>query len=208
MIRNGFQFLMVILLVSACGSQESMPQSKGFNFFKTANADVEIASVDCPVGLLNGKTLDEEFGPGTQQITRCLEKREDVKVLYQINKACRDEACSRPYALGNIRNAINDYKITHGMALGKGFDIVAIVHSGGAPLVLDNNSSTPSSITNPFQDQMQALLDAGVKVYFCQNTARSKGIVTNQLIPGIKYITAGVTAIADFQLLGYAYVQP
>ena len=63
----------------------------------------------------------------------------------------------------------------------------------------------------------------GEKFYFCQNTTR--GFMRNgtlptvaettdmtgakgQLIDGVEYVTAGVTAIADFQSQGYKYVQP
>jgi intracellular sulfur oxidation DsrE/DsrF family protein len=34
------------------------------------------------------------------------------------------------------------------------------------------------------------------------------GGATEALIDGVEYTTAGVTAIADFQELGYRYVQP
>ena len=46
---------------------------------------------DCPVEVLPGSpgtpenTLNEEFGPGTQELTTCLENREDVKIVMQLN---------------------------------------------------------------------------------------------------------------------------
>jgi len=55
---------------------------------------------------------------------------------------------------------------------------------------------------------MEGLIANGIKVVFCQNTARSKGVTTDQLIPGVGDVTAGVSAIVDFQALGYRYVQP
>ncbi len=162
---------------------------------------------ECPVGLLNGMTLDDEFGAGTSDLTRCIKKRDRVKVVYQINTECKDSNCTKPYAIGNINNAIKDYEITHGMSKDE-YEIVAIVHSGGWPLILDNTSANPHARTNSFQAQMEALIANGVKVVFCQNTARSKDVVTDQLILGVEYVTAGVTAIADYQALGYSYVQP
>jgi len=150
---------------------------------------------------------------GTAALTRCITKRDQVKVVYQINKECKNTGCTKPYAIGNIINAINDYEITHDMS-GDDYDIVAVVHSGGWPLILNNDSglNNSGSITsnrrsNYFQSEMGALIAKGVKVVFCQNTARSKGVGTEQLIPGVEYITAGVTAIADYQALGYSYVQ-
>ena len=159
------------------------------------------------MGLVSGLTLDDEFGPGTTEITRCLHHKM-IKVVYQINKTCRDVTCSKPYALGNIQNAIKDYEITHGLILGKNFEIVAVAHSGGYGLMTANDAQEAFSEENPFQAQEESLLAQGVKIYFCQNTSRSKGIVTANLIPGIKYVTSGVTAISDFQLMGYAYLQP
>lgn len=161
----------------------------------------------CPVGLVSGKTLDEEFGPGTAEITRCLEK-DEVKVVYGINKTCANEACTRAYALGNIQNAIKDYEITHGMSVGSDYKIIAVVYSGGYQLVVSNNAAVPFKEENPFQTQVEELMAQGVEFYFCQNAARSNGVVTANLIPGIKFATAGVTAIADFQKMGYSYVSP
>jgi intracellular sulfur oxidation DsrE/DsrF family protein len=48
----------------------------------------------------------------------------------------------------------------------------------------------------------------GVKFYFCQNTARSMKVSTDQLIPGVEYVTAGISALADFQSNGWTNVQP
>ena len=165
-------------------------------------------SQPCPVGSVSGLTLDEEFGPGTSDITRCIVKRDEVKVVFQVNQLCGNSACTRAYALHNIINALDDYEITHGMKIGKDFRIAAVVHNNTYPLILDNFSANPNVKENPFQADMQKLLDRGVEVYFCQNTARSNGVTTDQLIPGVQYVTSGVTAIADFQQIGWAYVQP
>ena len=197
----------------------------GFSGMATAGGNNE-----CPVGLVNGLELDEEFGLGTEELTRCLERRHKVKVVMQINKFCSDavpnEECTRPYALGNIRNMIKDYEITHGMIQGLDYEIVAVVHSGGGKLVLkgvgDNNGNGVDD-RNQFEDVVRGLIADGVKFYFCQNTTRSyvnQGILplpdpsdltggaTGELIEDVEYTTAGVTAIADFQREGYAYVQP
>jgi intracellular sulfur oxidation DsrE/DsrF family protein len=189
----------------------------------------EASNTTCPVGLVNGLSLDDEFGPGTGDLTRCLERRHNVKVVMQINKFCRDAvsnaACTRAYALGNIRNMIKDYEITHGMVRGRDYEIVAVVHSGGGGLVL-NDSGTDgngNAVTgrNQFQGEVEDLIAAGVKFYFCQNTTRgfirnntlpdateTTGGATAELIDGVMYTTAGVTSIAEFQQRGYEYVQP
>ena len=205
----------------------------------------------CPVGVLDGSpgdatdTLDLEFGPGTSELTRCLERRHNVKVVIQVNQFCRDTwnkagdrvrkitDCDpgRAYALGNIKNMLNDYEITHGMRPGKDFEVVAVVHSGGGDLVLqdgytfDDTVGNPPkgdvTISNPFQGDVEGLMDRGVRFLFCQNTTRGfisngklpslqdgEGSATDALIPGVEYTTAGVTAIADLQRQGYMAVQP
>ena len=153
----------------------------------------------CPVGLVSGLTLDQEFGPGTAAVTRCLKNREKVKVVYNANKPCSGPNCSRPFALGNIMNAINDYEITHGMKPGKDYEIIAVFYAGGSDLVLKGNQ---------YEGLLIDLMNRGVKAYFCQNTARNKGIVLADLVEGVKFVTSGVTAVADYQLSGYAVVTP
>ena len=76
---------------------------------------------------------------------------------------------------------------------------------------------------NKFQSDVEFLMSEGVRFFFCQNTTRgfirngtlpgpalidTTGGATAQLIPGVEYVTAGVTAISDLQSQGYRYVQP
>ena len=192
-------------------------------------ADDDHGSKECPVGLVSGKTLDDEFGPGSQDATRCLDKRKKVKIVMQVNKFCRDAVpnpqCARPYALGNIVNMIKDYEITHGMRRGKDYEIVAVVHSGGGALVLKNEGFNGAGMAvagrNQHQGLVETLMSQGVKFYFCQNTTRgmmkkgalpssavTTGGATAEMIDGVQYVTAGVSAIGDFQSRGYKYVQP
>jgi len=200
--------LLIVVMLYLAGCQATADDESGSVF----SYGVEINSVDdddadCPVGLVNDLPLDQEFGPGTAEITRCLQ-RQAIRVVYQINQSCKDETCAKPYALGNIQNAIKDYQITHGLKVGKDFKIVAIAYGAGYKLVLANDAVEPFAEENPFQEQVESLIAQGVQVYFCQNTSRGKGIVTANLIPGIEYVTSGVTAITDFQLMNYAYMQP
>lgn len=171
---------------------------------------------ECPVGLVSGKTLDAEFGPGTEELTKCIKKRSQVKMVVQINQM---GTASRPYALGNIENIIADYETTHGMVRGRDYEIVAVIHSGGGFMALTdegyNGAGQWVSGRNPAQSKVEALMEKGVKFYFCQNTTRAylgthlpAGNATAELIPGMLYTTAGLTSIADFQAQGYQYIQP
>lgn len=169
---------------------------------------------ECPVGQVNGLSLDDEFGPGSQELTQCLKKRHDVKMVVQIFQFCANGAatCTSPYALGNISNILDDYEITHGMLAGRDYKVVAVLHGSGGKMALKSN---------PFAGKVKELMARGVKFYFCQNTTRgfirtgilpdylSTGVsATEQLIDGMLYTTAGLTSIADFQAQGYQYIQP
>ena len=172
----------------------------------------------CPVGLVSGLDLDTEFGTGTAELTQCLQRRHKVKLVVQVNRFCRDDVpnaeCTRPYALGNIRNVIKEYEITHGITRGRDYEIAAIVHGGGGHLLIQDQYSRTGG--NQFEGLVKELMEQGVKFYFCQNTTRSymrqnlltPGNANSEVIPGIEYVTAGVSAIADFQSQGWTYVQP
>lgn len=156
----------------------------------------------------NPISIEEKFGPGSMAATRCLDTTKKIKILYQINKECKNAACDKAYAIGNIVNHINDLEITHDIN-SDDYEIEVVVHSGGWKLILDNNASEKHAMDNPFQMAMEALIARpGVKVRFCQNTANSKGVVFANMIPGIGFVTAGVSAISDLQEAGYRYVQP
>lgn len=176
----------------------------------------EGGNTECPVGLVSGKTLDAEFGPGTQDLTKCITKRSQVKMVVQINQL---GTATRPYALGNIENIIADYETTHGMVRGRDYEIVAVIHSGAGLMALKNEGYNGAGqfVTgrNPAQSKVEALMAKGVKFYFCQNTTRAylgthlpPGNATAELIPGMLYTTAGLTSIADFEAQGYQYIQP
>lgn len=199
-------------------------------------ADHRGGNNECPVESVNtlGLSLNQEFGPGTQELTRCIKKRHNVKMVVQINQYCTNQAncANTPYALNNISNILDDYEITHGMTAGRDYELVAVLHSPGGQMALKNTSLNGALVEvtgrNLFEGKIKALMDRGVKFYFCQNTTRAyiaqnpatspltslpnyntTGVsATDQLIEGMQYTTAGLTSIADFEALGYAYIQP
>jgi intracellular sulfur oxidation DsrE/DsrF family protein len=185
------------------------------------SAFADSTNKECPVQSVSGKSFDEEFGAGASEMTRCIENRKHVKVVYQINQFCEgatvNGVCTKAYALGNINNAIKDYEVSYGMVMGEDVEIAVVVHGGGANMVVqDAVLRAHGKGTNPFENDIRALIGKGVKVYMCQNTARSlikngtltAGYATSELIDGVQFVTAGVTAIPDFQSLGYEYIQP
>jgi intracellular sulfur oxidation DsrE/DsrF family protein len=152
------------------------------------------------------KAIDEEFGPGTADKTRPLSHTRNIRFLFQVNQLYKDPAQTQPFAVENILNTLSDFE-NHGM-VEQDYDLVAIVHAEGWPLILDNNATERHQTANPFQQDMEDLLRRNIHVFFCLNTARKKTVRTSQVVSGVRFVTSGVTAIADFQAEGYRYIQP
>jgi intracellular sulfur oxidation DsrE/DsrF family protein len=169
----------------------------------------------CPADVRDA--VEATFGAGAADMTRCIQKRRNVKLVYQLNQFTDPSNSSKPYGLGNIQNAINDYRDNYGMAMGKDVDIAVVIHSGAAKMaVQDAVLQSKGAGANPYEATIRHLIDQGVSFYLCQNSARSlikeqaltPGYATGELIEGVGFVTSGVTAIPDFQSRGYLYVQP
>ncbi|WP_163832750.1 DsrE family protein [Spartinivicinus ruber] len=153
-------------------------------------------------------SIEKKFGPGSMAVTRCLAKTKKVKVVYQVNQECKNSKCSSPYAIGNIINHVEDLTVTHGLK-SKDYKIAVIIHGAGWKLALDNQAIKKHAQQNPFQKAVETLIEIpSVKVYFCQNTAASKEVIIANMIKGIRFVPSGVSAVSDFQGIGYQYVQP
>ncbi|MEK6656527.1 MAG: DsrE family protein [Nitrospirota bacterium] len=169
----------------------------------------------CPVGTpyvdANGYpvSFEEKFGEGTLKLMHCLQDRHKVKLVMQVNAFV--DSKGRPYGFSNLQNILNDYLKTNGMRA-EDFEISLIIHGAGFPFVLDPDLPPdivhPAAAQNTFKNMILNFMGQGVKVYFCMNTAAANNIKTNQLLPGIEYVTAALTALADFQSQGYKYIQP
>ena len=69
---------------------------------------------------------------------------------------------------------------------------------------------------NKLQPAVEALIADGVKFHFCMNTVRgmapkmgmTPAELVSKVIPGVTYVTGGLTALGDFQNLGYDYIHP
>jgi hypothetical protein len=130
--------------------------------YTPAPGGVPTSATGCPVGLVTGLTLDEEFGPGTSEITRCLVMRNNIKMLVHIDQF--EENPGRPFGLVNIQRSINDYEITNGS---RDYKIVSVINGGGGTLVLNQNAATPhpTAVKNIYQPIVEELIAKGVKFY-------------------------------------------
>lgn len=162
---------------------------------------------NCPAGTPYPVSYETKFGPEVIATMRCLENREDVRVVMQVN--IFKDSKGRPYGFRNLPMMMKDYTQANGIDP-KEVDIRVIVHGGGYPFVLDPAAANPhaDAVKNDQVALVNQVLGMGIKVYLCLNTAASKGIMANQLLPGVQTVTGGLTALADFQDLGYSYIQP
>jgi hypothetical protein len=113
------------------------------------------------VGLLTGLTFDEEFGPGTSQITRCLIFRNTIRLVVQIKDF---EIVPGRAQIAPIFNMIDDYRITHGTT---DYKIAVVVNREGAWLMLNRNAANPhpNAAINIYQELVEDLIAKGVRFY-------------------------------------------
>ena len=161
------------------------------------------SNVACPVETPyedaggNPVTFQDKFGYDVLEKMQCNKRRSNVRMVMQVNQYKQGD---NPYGFRNLGNIVKDFEMTHGI---ENWKIAVVVHSGGGNLVLNNKDD------NPLLDKVMPWVShPNVDVYFCLNTAAAKGWKTDQIIDGVKFVPAGLSAIMDFQYQGYKYVQP
>lgn len=172
----------------------------------------------CPVEFYNGIPMDVEFGPGTQEITHCLQKRHDAKVVVSVDTThptVKSGAINPLKAtfLSNVDLMIANYEQVHGMKIGKDIDVAVVASSSGALLMTKRHKAwgvdaLGNPLPNPFAALVQKGIDAGMKFYLCQMAARELGIKTDNVLDGVEQVPGGQIAVGDLQLMGYALIKP
>lgn len=172
----------------------------------------------CPVTSYDGVTsLDDEFGYGAQDITRCLQVRKHAKVVVSVDHAFFSNAfgvvqTSRATFLSNIQHMVRNYEHVHGMTIGKDVEVAVVFSESGSLLAATQHAAfaqaSGGNPANPFTHLVEYGLSKGFKFYLCQTAARSLGINMQNKIEGVHFVPGGHIAVADFQLQGYALIQP
>lgn len=155
--------------------------------------------------------MEAEFGPGTSQLTSCLKVREGLKVVASWKTSALNKKFNASKEAVSTRNIYKDYETNYGMKLGQDYELVVIAYSAGGRWLLNDeayNRIFGATTGNPTRGIVQELLDKGITVYMCQNVMRNNGIVTADLLPGVKMVPAGITGVIDFQKQGYTYISP
>lgn len=172
----------------------------------------------CPETPYNGTTsMDDEFGYGAQAITRCLQVRRHAKVVVSVDHAFFVNAfgaaqTNRATFLSNIHHMVANYENVHGMTIGKDVEVVVVFSESGAVLAATHHpvfaQASGGNPANPFAGLVEYGLEKGFKFYLCQTAARNLNINMTNKIPGVQFVPGGHIAVADFQLQGYALIQP
>ena len=61
--------------------------------------------------------------------------------------------------------------------------------------------------SNPNQELIEALMDAGVEVIFCGQSSSSRGIPKEKVIPGVQISLSAMTALIQLQDQGYRLIK-
>jgi len=124
-------------------------------------------------------SFEEKFGYDVLEKMQCNKRRSNVKLVMQVNAY---EQGGNAYGFRNLPNIIKDFEMTHGI---ENWRIAVIVHSGGWPLVVKNGK---------YQSMIEGYAEhPNVDIYYCLNTAAARGHKTDDIVDGVKFVTAGVS---------------
>jgi uncharacterized protein len=113
---------------------------------------------------------------------------EGLKVVVHVNFA---EADRQGAGLKNITNILKEAPEA---------TVVVVCHGLGIGLVVEASTG--------HAEQVEALIDQGVRFVACENTMRDKSIGKEELLPGVGTVPAGAVEIIRRQRDGYAYFKP
>ncbi|MEM7727993.1 MAG: DsrE family protein [Pseudomonadota bacterium] len=84
-------------------------------------------------------------------------------------------------------------------------DLAVVVHGGAVMDVLDADAhaARKNGAENPNARLVAALREHGVRVIVCGQTAAYRGVVTDDLLPGVEMDMSAMTAHARLQQAGY-----
>lgn len=181
-------------------------------FSTTACTPVSVANAliqTCPTQAIND--MNAEFGVGTSNITTCLQNAKELKMVIAWNSPAVNKRSGAGQQPHSTRQMIQNYTTMYNLSASKHHEMLIVGYgAGGRWLLTDEAYNRTYGVTtgNPTRAVMDALLIDGITMYMCQNTMRGNGWTTQDLIPGVEMVPAGVVAVVDFESLGYLYVAP
>lgn len=165
--------------------------------FALATTLITTAQAQSPdQGFVTGPVI-EEFGPAAAvDVDLVIPEDLTLKVAFDITQASEDGAAGRPFT--TVARFLNMHA-----AAGVPLERIqpAIVVHGGATRDLVQ----PAEGEETENDRLiRALLDAGVPIYLCGQSAAAHGIEKEDLIPGVELALSAMTAHAILSAEGYS----
>ncbi len=128
----------------------------------------------------------------------------DYRVLFEIANTPEADAGVNP-ELNTVARFLNMHARA-GVALDR-MHVAVVMHGpAGRNLLADAPYRARYQHDNPNSGLVQALLGAGVEFYLCGQTAMSRGLPGDELIPGVTLALSAMTARAVLQARGYRTV--
>ncbi len=85
---------------------------------------------------------------------------------------------------------------------------VVVVHNQATPdLLADQEYQKRFGRNNPNSEMLRALIDAGVEVVLCGQSSLARNVPIEQTIPGVKLALSAMTALIQFQDMGYRLIK-
>jgi intracellular sulfur oxidation DsrE/DsrF family protein len=168
----------------------------------TANADHKKS--ECTNAAIEAS---EAYDPGSSTLLNCIGVRDEFKVVIAWNnnvqngKIFKTTGAVVSQQVVNVRNLTRDYLNNYGMVHGQEYKAVVVVFAGGVDWLKNTTDQTN-------QDMINSIMAQGIKIYACQNTMKSKGLILSDLLPGVEVVPAGVSAMVDFQNRKYITLTP
>lgn len=85
---------------------------------------------------------------------------------------------------------------------------VLVVHNEATPdLLTDTEYQKRFGQSNPNTAMLRALMDAGVEVVLCGQSSLARDVPIEKTVPGVKLALSAMTALIQFQDLGYQLIK-
>jgi intracellular sulfur oxidation DsrE/DsrF family protein len=126
------------------------------------------------------------------------------RVIFDIGQAA-DTPDGRSTRFETVARFLNMH-VKAGVPL-ENLDVVVAVHgTAGKDLLQDEAYRSRYGMDNPNAALILALVEAGVEVALCGQTAASRGLPREELLPGVKMALSAMTSLVTRQNQGYALI--
>ena len=137
--------------------------------------------------------------------------RTGLKVVIQVNHTDTVPSGIAKQVLA-AQNLFDQYAAL-GMKPGQDYELVMVFRGDGAQFLLtdeayDQKVAQPHPKGNPSRPMLEALSQAGVKMYECGVAMRLKGYTPRDILPTSRIVVSGIGALVDFAKSGYIEVTP